>query len=101
MKAIFLILLFLLTACASSARVTTEAERSLALTTLTTAETGILVAVAKGKVSAEEAALAQQQLAELRALVEGSATVPISWQDVFHRITNFGLQWVIVKETDA
>lgn len=94
------LLAFLLTACAvavpactTTPSVTTESERAIAEATLTTAESVLTGLMLAGKVTPAEHAVATQQLAELRALVASSATVPVRWLDVYQRVLNFGMTW--------
>jgi len=76
-------------------RTTTERERAMALETLQTAETALVVLQAAGKITAEDNALAMEQLAQLRADVESSATTPVAYSDLLHRVIQFGARWAM------
>lgn len=87
-------LALLLAGCATAPRISTEQEREIARTTLSLAETAIAAARVAGKIDQTSYDRAIDQLGELRHLVESSASVPIQWSDVVHRVSNFALAWV-------
>ena len=90
-----LIPLFFLLACATPPRTTAEAERAVAHETLTTIETGVLTAYAFGKFDDAQRQLAEQQIAEVRALIDESAETPLSWAQLLQRIANLAIRWAV------
>tara|TARA_R110000751_G_scaffold300963_1_gene413038 strand:+ start:23050 stop:23391 length:342 start_codon:yes stop_codon:yes gene_type:complete len=88
--------LLLMVACATP-RVTTVEERALASTTLSTIETGLVLARISGKISTEDARLVATQINKFREMVTSSITHPMDWTDLYHQILNMGVQWAILK----
>lgn len=76
-------------------RTSTEQERAWANITINKLVVAITALQANGNIEGEQAALALQQLQELREVVEQSADRPVIWLEVFDRITTIALQWAI------
>jgi hypothetical protein len=99
MKKLATIAFALLAACAT-ARVSTQEERTIALTTVTTFETALAAAVLAGKVDQAKAQLAYADVADLRKLIADSETQPIGWADLYQRALNLGLKWAIATKSN-
>ena len=61
---------------------------------LTTVETGVAALLATGKMSQQRYDLAIQQIAQLRLEVMDSATMPVSWSDIYQRVLNLAVAWL-------
>jgi len=89
-----LAVLLLLTACASSPRVSTPEERAGAMAAIATIETGVVAMRATGKITAAQFELATHQIAEVRFAVSVSADTPVTWTEIYQRVLNLGVAWL-------
>lgn len=98
MKHARLLPILVLAACTTPPRTSTIEERAFATETLTLVETAIVAASLTGKVPAEDVALANRQLQELRDLVASSEHTPTSWSSILSRVTLLAAAWIVAKD---
>lgn len=80
--------------CSVVPRTTTPEERAVATTTLATVEAVVVALRTTGHITVEQAALAQQQIAQLRIEVADSAETPLAWPDIYARVLTLAIAWL-------
>jgi hypothetical protein len=102
LRAALLTIIAMASACAGpsgepAAAITSESDRIWASEILLDVETAVGIAFAANKIPVADYELAMQQVATLRADVQNSATVPVTWQTLYRRVLNFGMVWGVRK----
>lgn len=85
----------LFASCANLPRVTTPTERADLEATLSTIETALAVLNATGKIPSDHYATALGQVADLRADVVASETVPVTVTSLTNRALQIAATWAI------
>lgn len=76
-------------------RVTTEEERALANSLLTTIETVGVAAFAAGKMDLAKFEALKADILQLRVEVADSAETPVGWDAVYQRVLNLAVEWSV------